>query len=301
MIYLLFFIFTLSLVGREPVERHDTIHLYEGNLALRTAQQPAPLYSFGHFLVDKGNIQGFLAPNWLFGPQKYVFSLTPQLKYGFTNNSALLVGLPAALKAKDTTTSMSGLGDLFWLLESAFHTKDTLNYIDAITLLVGSTFPTGKPNKSPVISPTGSPNRNPGLGFGAPSMFFGLTAHRRSIDWYYWLNTGATYIAPYQGTRTGSNFIYQVGVGRKIYAVSQKMIVTGMLEFLGLYTENDTLCKAKDPASGSNIISIAPVFWFSTMHFLLKAGVSIPVIQQVNNKADKNIYTATIVAGFTFN
>lgn len=279
------FFISLSLYAK--VIQKEVAYVHEGNLALRTSQQPAPLFSFGQFLVDKRNIQGFLSPEWLTSSQKYFSSFVPSMVYGFENNVALLVGVPFACKYKQETRRSSGVGDIFAQVEYGFHIHEGLTYVNKLTLVGGLTLSTG------------SARKNPPTGVGASSLFLGLTAHHRAIGWYYWISPGVNYWVPQNGIKPGVNFLYQAGLARNLYYVTEKQIITVMLEFLGSYTAKGAQGCTRQAAT--NLISLAPSLWVSTLHCILKAGVSIPVVQQSINRTDKDNYNAVLTLGYTFN
>ncbi len=298
---LLFVSFFISLSLYSKVIQKEVAYVHKGNLALRTSQQPAPLFCFGQFLVDKGNIQGFFSPEWLTSSQKYFSSLVPSMVYGFENNVAFLGGIPFAVKYKQETvgsyhlchpelvsgSKSSGVGDIFAQVEYGFYIHEGLTYVNKLTLVSGLTLATG------------SAKKNPPTGVGASNLFMGFTAHHRAIDWYYWISPGLNYTVPQNGIKPGVNFLYQAGLARNIFYLTEKQIITLMLEMLGSYTANGEQGGVRK--TSTNTFSLAPTLWISTMHFILKAGVLIPVVQQSINPADKDNYKVVLTAGWTFN
>lgn len=245
-----------------------SVHLKQGNLALRTSQQPAPLFGFGQFLVDKGNIQLFGISSWQQQQHKNVGAITPRVIYGFTERLTAFA---------DIVGNVRGFGDFEMQAEYLAYKNDTRTYVDKFTFVGALTWPTDTKFHCPTI------------GFGAPSAFAGVTVHRRAIDWYYWLSPGVQYVSPQSNEKRAWNILYQAGLGRNVYYKTDHAIVTLILEFLGLY---------RNAASTNNTLFLAPTFWFSTYHFTLKAGVSCPVLKQGKGAGG---YSALLLVGWTFN
>lgn len=284
----LFFLF-LHINSTHALVQKESINIREGNLAMRTSQQPAPLFSFGQITVDNGNIQAFLKPVFITDHQKFFSTLIPSVVYGVTNRLTLEIALPGAPKLKQRHACSSGLGDMWTELEYVFYEKPTPTYNNLISLVGIAYFPTGSASKCP---PTGN---------GAPAIFLGIAARHRAIKWYYWLSPGFTYSFPNQGTHVGTNVVYQFGIGRNLAYISEKQIVTAICEVLGSYTTATSLHGVKDSSSRSNFISIAPEIWISSEHVIFKAGGVIPLLQHVHDSSHKNNYQISFILGYTFN
>ena len=131
--------------------------------------------------------------------------------------------------------------------------------------------------------PTGDETRDPALGTGSVDIFGGLTIGYESRRWYafgdlrYRINTEAN------NTRNGNTLYYNVvfGVRPFLTEYTQPDLVL-IVEFNGEYAEKDKVSGAKDPNSGGNTISISPGMLLSYRNVMLKAGVKIPVSQELN-------------------
>lgn len=154
----LFFIllYPLALCAREE----DGAHVLQGNLALPTSQEPAPLFCFGQSVIDKHDIQAFVYINSLLGKKTDFTQIIPNILYGVTDELTITAGAPIAAKFRYHNYQSSGIGDLFIQAEYAFYNKDRQDYANQATVVASMTFPTGSFKKQP---PTG---------FGSPTFFW---------------------------------------------------------------------------------------------------------------------------------
>ena len=194
-------IFLLLLVSSLRAE-----HLWQGNIALPTSQQTAPLFSFGQNLVDKGDILAFAEIDYLKGKNQTFAEVIPSFLYGINDNLALFIAAPIATKFNVNKHCSSGLEDMYVLLEYAFHNKETLRYNNQATVLAS------------VSLPTGSTKKNPSTGLGSPSFFLGTTQSHLGIDWYIFASQGILLTTSHHNTKVGNEFFMNL-VSAKIYAI----------------------------------------------------------------------------------
>src|SRR5580704_16379352 len=88
-------------------------HVIAGNLSLPTSQQPGPLFCFGQTVIDKGDFQGYLFGDAIWGKCNLSSDLLPYIIYGITDNLSLTAGIPFALKFKENSCRSSGIEDLY--------------------------------------------------------------------------------------------------------------------------------------------------------------------------------------------
>ncbi len=271
-----FFLFLCVIVTkiytREP---NGGTHIYEGNLALPTAQQPRPLFCFGQNIVDKSDIQAFLFASSLSSKNSNFTEVIPNIIYGISDNCVFLAGIPIAAKSKLCHKNSSGFESVFAQLEYAFYNDDHATYANQMTF-VSNIVITGKKN---------FPSQ-----FAHPSsFFFGMTASHMATDWYYFISPGI--IVPVSHKNNASlTFLYQWGISRNIYYIPQKLLATLLLEFFGEFRKD----------SHEHNLYIGPSLWITTQHFILDIGIAFPVIQKTIDQSKNNLLFSVEV-GWKFN
>ena len=172
-----------------------------GNLTLPASQQPNPLFGFGQNVVNKGDLQAILTVDRIKGKHKRYSEVIPAVLYGISDSFSLFVYQPIAHFSRCCNRS-SGLEDAFIQLEYAFYNYVQPNYFIQATV-VGS-----------LVLPIGSSKKQPPTGFGSPSFFLGGTCSYNATDWYIFGSAGTLLTTAHHGTKFGSIFLYQGGVGK---------------------------------------------------------------------------------------
>lgn len=309
-----FFAFSFSLFAQEPVseekkenekstekenkakseDKKSTVEaetektLKIGNLAFPTSQQPTPLVSFGQHNIEKKQAQALLLAFDLRGKDKYWIDLQPNLIYAFTDQLALFLVAPIAVRKREDGHHSSGPEDAVIQLEYAYYTKAYRTYYDQATFVAGLTIPTGS-NKKRV--PTGT---------GSNSFFVGGTFSRMGIDWFYFASPGGVINASSHRNKAGNQFLYQCGVGRRITS-TKEWLFDWMIEFDGIYSWKDKNDGMTDPDSGGNVIYDTPSLFLSTKeNFLVQFGIGFPVHQHLFGHQNKDKYMLLLNTGWTF-
>ncbi len=117
-----------------------------------------------------------------------------------------------------------------------------------------------------------------------------MTYNRTYVDWLGFVSPGVLLTTSSNNVRLGSQFLYQAGIGRNIFAVSGQSILFGLLEFDGQYTEKEQLLGRDNPNSGGNVISLIPSISFSTKNTMTQVGVGFPIIQALYGNQKKMNY-----------
>lgn len=271
--------------GKEKIE-----HIKIGNFALPERQEPDPLIGFGQIIVDKGDLQAFLYPDFLKGCNKKFKEVIPLLvRYGIKDDLTVLIQLPVAVSFREDHQKSSGAEDLIVLFEWAPYDKDTQTSSNQITLVGDVTFPTG------------SAYKNPPTGFGSPSFLLGSTAAHKDKDWYYWGAIGGVLTTSHKGTKFGNQALYQLGLCKNISYKTDTYLFNWMLEFDGIYRGRNRILGVTDKNSGGNQITVTPSLWFSTQKIIIQAGISAFICQKLFGKQNKNAYYIALNFGWTFN
>ncbi len=273
---------------KDQEEKKDDEPLKIGFLAFPTSQQPGPLIAFGQNFVDKGQLQAILVGSYIKGHKQYAAIINPTFVYGVTDTFSLFFAAPDAVKLRQGEDHSSGIQDLLLQVEYGFYTKNKKDSSDEASVVANVTFPTGSTKKSP---PTGD---------GQCSCFLGFTYNRMTFDWYYFASTGGIWNGSNQGTRFGSQFLYQGGIGRMIVS-SDDWYLSWLIEGSGTLADRNRIDGKTDHNSGGNVIYVTPSLTFATIkRFFIQGGIQVPLYQHLFGKQTRNDVGAAVNIGWVF-
>jgi hypothetical protein len=259
-----------------------------GNLAFRTSQQPVPLVAFGQNLIDENQVVVQLFADYIKGNDQYFIDVEPAMIYGFLDNFSIFINAPYAVRFKQDGFHSSGPEDLLIQLEAAPYTEEHYTSYDQMTIVANVTIPRGSPKKNP---PTGA---------GSNSFFLGMTYSTVGINWFYFSSYGGIFYASSHGTQFGNQFLYQAGVGKRIFS-NADWLLDWMVEMDGTYSERSKIGGVIDPNSGGNVVVITPsLFLASKQSLVVQAGVGFPVVQQLFGHQNKNNYLLELKLSWAF-
>lgn len=249
-----------------------------GNLAFPTSQQPTPLISFGQNLIDENQFDFQMIASEFKGEDEYFINLEGDLIYGINENLAIIISGLDAVRFRQAETHSSGPEDSAIQFEYAPYTKAYDTFYDQMTLVANITIPTGSIKKTP---PTGK---------GANTFFVGFTYSRVGINWFFFTSYGGIFCATSHRTTFGNQFLYQYGIGRRIFS-NADWLFDWMLEFDGTYSCRDKIQGVTDPNSGGNIIYATPsLFLASKKHLVVQLGMGFPIAQQLYGHQNRKDY-----------
>jgi hypothetical protein len=284
LVVLIFLLFASASYGSRSNQQPPAI----GNFALSTSQQPGPLVGFGENIINKNQIQLFLAADDFGGVNKHFVDVIPSILYGITDALSIFINAPIAASYVQNANHSSGFEDAFIQLEDAFYTRKTQFFIDQATIVGNITFPTGSATKQP---PTGA---------GSPSFFLGTTFNRMYTDWFVFISPGAMLTTTNDNTKLGDEFLYQFGFGRNIKVING-WLFAWMLEVDGQYTQRNKINGTTDLNSGGNVIYATPSLWISSKKLILQLGAGVPIEQSLYGNQTRNSYLLIANLGWTFN
>ena len=270
---------------------NDTVengYISKGNLAVKTSQQPGPLFSFGQNIVDKGDLQIYTATDHLKGRCRKETTVSPALVYGVTPQFSLFINIPVATKLQLASSRSSGIGDVLVQGEYTIHEKEAPTHENLITIVGGISFPTGSTEKLPAT------------GIDGAGFFLGTVASHLAHEWYVFASPGTLFTTSRHGTKSGNQFLYQWGFGKNLAYKKDCFVLSWIVEFDGVYTQRTKKCSVITPNTGGNIFYIGPSLWFSTQHLIVQAGIACPVVQHLNGTQQKEKYSALVNIGWTF-
>lgn len=258
-----------------------------GNFALPTSQQPSALFGFGANVIDKGEVQLFLAGDAYLGSHRTISDINPSVLFGVTDDLSIYFNFPFAPYYSDQCKSSNGFEDFFVQLEYVIFNKSTRCYVDQATFV------------SNVTLPTGSTHKYPPTGFGAPSVFLGATFYRMMVKWFAFTSQGAVLTTSHHRTQFGYQFLYQFGIGRNIPS-PKGWIYAWMLELDGQYNKKNILHGTTDKDSGGNTLYLNPSLWFSSKYTQIQCGIIIPLNQNLYGDQRKFNYGLNINMAWSF-
>ena len=267
-----------------------------GNFSLSSSQQPGPFFSFGQNIIDKDQLLISYSPDYLYSKTQSIIEGTPSFLYGITDSASVLLTVPVALKYINGTKVLSGMGDLVFDLEYAFYSKE-----DQATIIFSPTVPTSNLDElSKKLNPTsrtsGFSKENAPSNFNAMTYFIGSTYARTLVDWYGFVAPGVLFIERYDSIQQGTQYYYNLGVGRTIKSLEKKYIFFGLVELNGQYSDKTKLGSGVVPNTGGNIIYATPSLWFSTPKMTLQVGLSLPITQRwYGNQSKISYYSGAII------
>lgn len=260
-----------------------------GYFALPVSQQPGPFISFGQTLIAAHDAQIYLNPSYLKLEHGQQWTATAVFVYGVSDETDLQLALPVALQYRQDDHRSSGLEDFSLQLEHAFYQGSKANYQEQATFVTSLTFPSGDGLK------------NPPTGYGAPSFFDGITFNRTYVHWTTFVSLGGIITTSNDAVHYGESLLYQYGLGHILSSKKNHHIVTALLELDGQWSQKNRFFGLLDPNSGGNVVYVTPSLWYSNQKFIVQAGISLPVIQQLNGEQAQNRYFAMLSVGWTFN
>jgi hypothetical protein len=259
-----------------------------GNLAFPQSQQPTPLISFGQNLLDESQVQWQGLLSYAKGRHEYFIEGSNSLIYAFKDDISLFLSMPNAIRLRQDDKRSVGPEDLVIQFEYAPYTKEFYTYYDQLSFVAFLTIPTGSIRKDP---PTGA---------GANTYFFGGVYSVMGINWFYFVSYGYLYNGTSHRSSIGNQFLYQYGVGRRIFNTSE-WLFDWILEFDGTLSGRDKMDGSFDPNTGGNIIYVTPsLFLASNKHIVLQLGIGFPVVQQLNGNQHSQEYLAQTKISWTF-
>lgn len=263
-------------------------HVWEGNLALKAAQQPNPFFSFGQNVNDPGDTIGILYTDWIRGCNQQSIDVVPGLIYQSHKNFSWYVVAPVAASSVDGVNNAS-MANVFIQGEYSWFSKTTQHYTAQSTLVGNITFPTGEEGQGFFT------------GAGSPSFFIGTTSEYVTPSWYAFYSIGAI-LPVWQGKeKPGNNFLYQAGICGNIAYKPKQWLLSALVEFFGIYAQRDTICGAQDPNSGGNTFYIGPSLWYARQQFVAQAAIAFPVVQQLHGIQRKRSCWIGFEVRWTFN
>lgn len=211
-------------------------------------------------------------------------ALVLDITYGLTGDWALGADFPYEFK-DDGTNSNNGNGDIAIFSKYRFWRRDSLGLQESAAVLVK------------VISDTAADNKAPTLKKGVTDAVIGFTYGYESRKWYRWAsvryrNNGVNDAGVDRGDQI---LIDLVGAIRPTPTSYLEADTVWMLELNGELGERSEFGGAGLANTGGIEWFVSPGIFWTKRNFAIKAGVQIPVVQNLNDNQDASSYRAKVI------
>lgn len=279
----------------------------EGNFILPTSQQLGPFFSFGQNIIDKNQWIGYMFGESVSGVETRTDLLSPSILYGITDDLSILVDVSFSknqtlIRRLHSDSISDGISAQ---MEYAFYSQDTKLYSEQSTVVANITVPlvaTGAFARHPkkltiprIRHPIPAANsHNFGIGSNLVNFFVGGTFSRMYTDWYAFISDGVVITTSQHGNQAGDQYLYQAGLGRYLFDIRSKWVLSFLIEADGTYFEEELSNGNAVPHTQGNIIFLTPSLLAASERIFLQFGVGFPVLQKI-----PTISKVNYLAGFT--
>ena len=245
-------------------------------MAFRLSQQPVPLIGFENPSSENQVGTQFVGSEFK-GRNEYFIDVQAAIIYGFTDNLSIYINYPNAVRFRQGDKHSSGPEDTVLQFEYAPYTEEYYTYYNQISIVANVTIPTVRLKKRRT-------------GTGSNSFFVGGIFTHVGIDWYYFTSHGGIFNATSHRTKAGDQFLYQFGLGRRIFS-NKDWLFDWLIELDGQYAGKDRVDGNTDPNSGGNIIYVTPsLFLASSQSLVVQLGMGFPISQNLNGDQNRKEY-----------
>jgi hypothetical protein len=207
-----------------------------------------------------------------------------ELSYGITGDWAAGIEIPYLFKQEDNNNNQ-GLSDINIFTKYRFWRKDSLALQESAALLFK------------VKISNGDRNQTPALGTGTTDSILGLTYGYEGRRWYRWASlryrhNGTNHLGLHRGNTILMDFVG--GIRPQLTAYTEPDTVW-LLELNAEFSERSDLNNSAISNTGGNQWFLSPGIFWTKRNFAIKAGVQIPIINNLNGNQKQDDYRAKIV------
>lgn len=242
-----------------------------------------PIFGLGPQVLFKGGAQ--IGPEFHLtrAGQAREQELSLKLAYGLSGDWSAGVSLPY-VNAEQNGNRASGQGDLRLFTKYRFWRRDSLGLQQSMAVALM------------VVTDTADENKMPALGTGATDTILGLAYGHESRKWYRW--AGVRYRANGSGPgglERGDKILVDLVVGlRPVPTGYLEPDTVWLLELNGEYGQRARLNGVELAHTGGAEWFISPAIFWTKRNFAVKAGVQIPIYQDLNGNQQGADYRAKL-------
>ncbi len=207
-----------------------------------------------------------------------------ELTYGITGDWAAGVELPYA-RVSAGGESSSGVGDASLFTKYRFWRKDSLGLQRSATILLK------------VKTDTAANKDAPALGTGTTDAIMGLAYGYESRKWYHW--AGARYRkngTNAAGLRRGDKILLDLVTGIRLKPTGYlEPDTVWLLELNGEFGQRAERNGFELANTGGTQIFLSPGIFWTQRNFAIKAGVQIPIYQDLNGDQEEPDYRVKLI------
>jgi len=240
-----------------------------------------PIFGIGPHVLYKGGIEAALETHLEKTGEEKEIEADLELVYGMTGDWAAGIELPYASK-KDASDSSNGLADIQLFSKYRFWRQDSLGLQKSAAVMIAFNLNNGDDTASPK------------LGNGANDVISGLTYGYESIKWYHWASVRYRYNGENDaGFHVGNKTLIDFVVGWRPTPPEYKKTDTVWLLELNTEIGERSGLNGKQLLNSGGIESfLSPGIFWTLRNFAIKAGIQIPVYNDLNGSQDKSDFRA---------
>ncbi len=240
-----------------------------------------PVFGLGPHVLFKGGIE--IAPEFYFGRAGGVAGI--EISYGITGDWAAGITLPY-VRQRATGSAESGQGDAVLFTKYRFWRDDAPGVQQSMSLAYRLKTNTG----------------DDAVGTGSTDHVFGLAYGYESRKWYRW--AALRYRINNRndaGLQRGNRMLVDlVGGYRPTLSGYREPDTVWLLELNGELTQRAELNGNTLANSGGDQWFVSPGIFWTLRNFAIKAGVQIPLVNQLNGNQSDTDYRAKLVLEWHF-
>jgi len=243
-----------------------------------------PVFGIGPHVVYKGGIEISPAIARAKKGNARDTELNLEVTYGLTGDWAAGIELPYNF-TKEGAKNASGIGDVSLFTKYRFWRHDTLGAQETAAVLARVKFASGDDKKKPP------------LGSGSTDALLGLTYGFESRKWYRWASVRYRHNGENgDGLHLCDKLLVDLvgGIRPKTTGYLEPDTVW-LLELNGEYGQHSKIRGIKLPNTGGTEWFLSPGIFWTKRNFAIKAGVQIPVFNDLNGHQDTSDYRARLI------
>ncbi|HEB59257.1 MAG TPA: hypothetical protein ENJ01_08545 [Gammaproteobacteria bacterium] len=264
--------------------KRTAISILAGLLLVEVAAAHDPVFGLGPHVLFKGGFETAIELHSARRGDELENELGVELTYGLTGDWAAGIELPLEAVA-DAGAASGGLGDISVFTKWRFWRNDMPGAQESAALLFK------------LIGDTGDDTRSPALGTGTTDGIVGLAWGYESRRWYRWASLR------YRQNGTDANGLQRGDMMRLDLVGGIRLKRTGylepdmvwLLELNGEYGKRARLNGMDVANSGGTQWFVSPGIFWTYRNFAIKAGVQIPVYDDLNGSQQATDYRAQLV------